>query len=82
MNIDGIDIEEKFDYVNYISPENDLSKYDIIVSVMNLTEANYHQCQYFMNTWKMGHSQVLAWMFLILKKTCRIPQKGRIRQRN
>lgn len=40
MNVDGVDIDERFDHVNYILPENDLSKYDIIVSAMNLTDSN------------------------------------------
>ncbi len=40
MKVDGIDIIEKFDDVNYISHDADLSKYEIIVCAMNLTESN------------------------------------------
>lgn len=47
MNVDGMDIVEKFDSVNYIPNGDDISKYDIIVSAMNLTESN---CNYFNNT--------------------------------
>ncbi len=42
MNVAGIDIERKFDDVNYIAHDDDLSKYDIIVSAMNLTKSNYN----------------------------------------
>ena len=42
MKVDGIDIVQKFDNVNYVSHDDDLSKYDIIVCAMNLTESNYN----------------------------------------
>ena len=42
MKVDGIDIVRKFDDVNYVSRNDDLSKYDIIVCAMNLTESNYN----------------------------------------
>lgn len=47
MNVDGMDIVEKFDSVNYIPNGDDISKYDIIVSAMNLTKSN---CNYFNNS--------------------------------
>ena len=40
MNVNGLDIIHKYDDVEYVSAEDDFSKYDIIVCAMNLTETN------------------------------------------
>jgi D-lactate dehydrogenase len=40
MNVHGLDIVHKHDDVDYVSAEDDLSQYDIIVCAMNLTEIN------------------------------------------
>ncbi len=40
MHVHGLDINHKYDEVEYVSTEDDITKYDIIVCAMNLTETN------------------------------------------
>ena len=46
MQVYGIDIEEKHDFVNYISPEKGFDKADAIICSMNLTNKNINYFNY------------------------------------
>jgi len=55
MNVDGVDIVKNLDNLNYISPDSEISKYDIIVCAMNLTELNSNYFnKYFFERVKKG----------------------------
>ena len=41
FNVDGIDLVENFEDVNYIKKDNDIKKYDVIICAMDLNESNY-----------------------------------------
>jgi len=46
LNVRGVDIVERHDFVHYVQPEDGLAWADIIISAMNLTDQNIHYFSY------------------------------------
>jgi D-lactate dehydrogenase len=46
LNVKGVDIVERHDFVHYVQPAEGLSWADIIICAMNLTDENFHYFSY------------------------------------